>query len=112
MAEYKLLEKYESIKHRFEEVQQMITDPEIIADMKRYVKLNQEYKNLEKMVNVFREYKNLVESIESGKEILAEESDEELREMAHEEIEMAEELDSGERKNNQNATCAGRSGRR
>ncbi len=92
MAEYKLLEKYESIKHRFEEVQQMITDPEIISDMKRYVKLNQEYKNLERMVNVFREYKNLVESIESGKEILAEESDEELREMAHEEIEMAEEL--------------------
>ncbi len=91
MAEYKLLEKYESIKHRFEEVQQMITDPEIISDMKRYVKLNQEYKNLEKMVNVFREYKNLVESIESGKEILAEESDEELREMAREEIELAEE---------------------
>ncbi len=90
MAEYKLLEKYESIKHRFEEVQQMITDPEIIGDMKRYVKLNQEYKNLEKMVNVFRDYKNLVESIESGKEILAEESDEELREMAHEEIELAE----------------------
>ena len=48
MAQYALLEKYESIKHRFEEVEQQITDPEIIADMKRYVKLNQEYKNLQK----------------------------------------------------------------
>ncbi len=91
MSEYPLLEKYESIKHRFEEVQQLITDPEIIADMKRYVKLNQEYKNLEKLLEVFKEYKNLVDNIESGKEMLAEESDEELREMAREEMEKAEE---------------------
>ena len=91
MAEYPLLEKYESIKHRFEEVQQLITDPEIIADMKRYVKLNQEYKNLEKLLEVFKDYKNLVDNIESGKEMLAEESDEELREMAREEMEKAEE---------------------
>jgi peptide chain release factor 1 len=41
MAQYALLEKYESIKHRFEEVQQQITDPAIMSDMKRYVKLNQ-----------------------------------------------------------------------
>lgn len=92
MAQYELLEKYESIKHRFEEVQQQITDPEIIADMKRYVKLNQEYKNLGKLINVFREYKNLVDNIESGKEILAEESDEEMREMAREEIENSEKI--------------------
>ncbi len=91
MAEYALLEKYETIKHRFEEVQQQITDPAVISDMKRYVKLNQEYKNLEKLLNVFREYKNLVETIKSGKEILEEESDSELREMAREEMEMAEE---------------------
>lgn len=90
MAQYELLEKYESIKHRFEEIQQQITDPAAMADMKRYVKLNQEYKNLEKLVGVFKEYKNMVDSIESGREILAQESDEDLREMAHEEIELAE----------------------
>ncbi len=90
MEEYALLQKYESVKHRFEEVQQLITDPEIIADMKRYVKLNQEYKNLEKLLAVFKEYKNLVDNIESGKEMLAEETDEELREMAREEVEKAE----------------------
>ena len=92
MAEHKLLEKYESIKHRFEEVEQLITDPEIIADMKRYVKLNQEYKSLQKLVGEFREYKNLIDNLQSGKEMLAEESDEELREMAREEMEKAEEL--------------------
>ncbi len=91
MAEYALLEKYESIKHRFEEVQQQITDPEIISDMKRYVKLNQEYKSLEKLLNAFKEYKNLVETIITGKEMLSEESDSELREMAREEMELAEE---------------------
>jgi len=93
MAEYTLLEKYESesIRHRFEEVQQQITDPEVIADMKRYVRLNQEYKSLEKLLNAFKEYKSMVDTIQSGKEILAEESDEELREMAHEEMEIAEE---------------------
>lgn len=92
MAQYELLEKYESIKHRFEEIQQQITDPAAMTDMKRYVKLNQEYKNLEKLVGVFREYKNMVDNIESGKEILEQETDPELREMAWEEIELAEKM--------------------
>ncbi len=92
MAQYELLEKYESIKHRFEEIQQQITDPSVMSDMKRYVKLNQEYKSLEKLVGVFREYKNMVDNIISGKEILEQESDPELREMAWEEIEIAEKM--------------------
>lgn len=90
MAEYALLEKFEAIKHRFEEVEQQITDPAVMADMKRYVKLNQEYKNLQKLVKAFQEYKNLVDNIETGKEMLAEESDEEMREMARMEIEESE----------------------
>lgn len=87
---YELLKKYESIKHRFEEIQQQITDPAVMSDMKRYVKLNQEYKNLEKLTGVFRQYKNMVESIAAGNEILKHETDQELREMASEEIEAAE----------------------
>jgi peptide chain release factor 1 len=98
MAQYALLEKYDSIKQRFEEVSQQIADPETMADMKRYIKLNQEYKRLEELMQVFREYKNLVDTLESGKEILAEESDEELREMAREEIEKAEEQIPGKEK--------------
>jgi peptide chain release factor 1 len=85
-----LLEKYESIRHRFEEVSQQITDPAAMSDMKRYVKLNQEYKRLDALVQAFKEYKALVDNIESGKEILAEESDPELREMARMEIENTE----------------------
>ncbi len=86
MADLSLLEKYESIRYRFEEVGSQITDPSVMSDMKRYVKLNQEYKRLESLVNAFKEYKALIENIESGKQILAEETDEDLREMAREEI--------------------------
>lgn len=91
MADKTLLAKFESIKHRFEEVGQQITDPAVISDMKRYIKLNQEYRRLEELVQTFKEYKNLVDNIESGKQMLAEESDPEIREMAKEEIEQSEE---------------------
>ena len=90
MADYSLFEKYESIRYRFDEVGQQITDPSVMGDMKRYVKLNQEYKRLELLVNAFKEYKAMIDNIESGKQILAEESDEDLREMAREEIESSE----------------------
>lgn len=56
-------------------------------DMKRYVKLNQEYKRLDALVQAFREYKSLVQNLEAGKEILDMESDPELRDMAREEME-------------------------
>ncbi|NQU86661.1 MAG: peptide chain release factor 1 [Mariniphaga sp.] len=92
MAQYALLEKFELIKHRFEEVGQQITDPNVMTDMKRYIKLSQEYKYLDELIITFQEYKNLVNNLESGKEILSEESDEELREMAREEMENAEKL--------------------
>ena len=92
MAQYEILEKYEAIRHRLDEVGQQITDPAVMSDMKRYIKLNQEYKRLELLVKAFKEYRNLVDNIESGKEMLAQESDEEIREMAKEEIEASEEL--------------------
>ncbi|MDP4205548.1 MAG: peptide chain release factor 1 [Bacteroidota bacterium] len=92
MADLSLLEKYDTIRNRFEEVSTQITDPDVMSDMKRYVKLNQEYKRLDQLVRTFRDYKNLVEGEESGKEILATETDEDLRAMAKEEIEQAEQL--------------------
>jgi peptide chain release factor 1 len=90
MSDNSLLEKFESIQHRFEEVAQQITDPAAMSDMKRYVKLNQEYKRLELLVAAFREYKFLVDNIEMGKEILNDETDIDLREMARQEIETTE----------------------
>lgn len=91
MADHSILQKYEAIQHRLDEVGQQITDPSVMGDMKRYVKLSQEYKHLESLVKAFKEYKNLVDNIESGKEMLAQETDEEIREMAKEEIESSEE---------------------
>ncbi|MDG5799076.1 peptide chain release factor 1 [Marinilabiliaceae bacterium ANBcel2] len=85
-----LLSKLESIRMRFEETAQQITDPEVIADTKRYIKLNKEYKELEELVEVSKEYKNLLENIDSTKDILKQESDEEMREMAREELDEME----------------------
>ena len=82
-----LLDKLEVVRIRFEEVSELITDPEVIGDMKRYIKLNKEYSDLEKLMKVRTEYKNVLDSIEGAKEILAEEDDEELREMAKMELE-------------------------
>lgn len=81
-----LLEKLEFIKDRWEEVGKLITDPDIIADMKRYVKLNKEYKDLEPIVDTYQEYKLTLENIDSSKEILETEKDDEFREMAKTEL--------------------------
>ena len=86
-----LLEKLEAIKERHDEVAQLITDPEVIADMKRYIKLNKEYKDLEPIVEAHKEYKNILDNIASARELLANEKDQEFREMARNELESLEE---------------------
>ncbi|PWD99263.1 peptide chain release factor 1 [Marinilabilia rubra] len=85
-----LLEKMEALRLRFEEVGQMITDPEVIADQKRYVKLNKEYRELEDIVEVGKKYKNLLDNIESSRAMLKEEDDEEMRAMARDELDSLE----------------------
>ncbi|HAW50856.1 MAG TPA: peptide chain release factor 1 [Flavobacteriales bacterium] len=82
-----LLSKLEEIKIRFDNVTTLITDPEILADMSRYVKLNKEYKDLEEMMEVYYEYKSILDNQASSKRILQEEKDEEFREMAKLELE-------------------------
>lgn len=86
-----LLEKLEAIRLRFEEIGQQLTDPSVISDTKRYIKLNKEYKDLEDLVAASKEYKNLLENIRNTKALLREESDEEMREMARIELEEMEE---------------------
>jgi len=81
-----LLDKLEAIHNRFKEVAQLITDPGIMADMKRYIQLNKEYKDLEAIVAVYKDYKNVIDNIQSSKEILANEKDEDFREMAKAEL--------------------------
>ncbi|MEN8155387.1 MAG: peptide chain release factor 1 [Bacteroidota bacterium] len=88
MGENMILARLEGVKARFDEVGQLITDPSVITDMKRYVKLNREYKQLEPVVEALNAYRNLLSNIDSAKEILTEEKDEELREMAKEELDL------------------------
>ncbi len=86
-----LLEKLEAIRLRFEEIGQQLTDPSVINDTKRYIKLNKEYKDLEELVAVSKEYKNLHENIQNTKALLKEETDDEMREMARQELDEMEE---------------------
>lgn len=83
-----MIDKLEAIKKRFEEVSKQIIDPDVISDMKRYIKLNKEYKDLEIIVNTYSKYSNVISNIDSAKEILSEESDLELKEMAKSELEL------------------------
>lgn len=90
MSDNSLLSKFEGYRIRFEQVSEQITDPEVMSDMKRYVKLNKEYKELEDIVNAFKEYESTFTNITGAKEMLAEESDSEMLEMAKAEVEEQE----------------------
>lgn len=85
-----LLSRLEGIDARFEEVSTLITDPQVIADQKRYVRLTKEYHDLEEILKAKREYETALRSIEESKELLASENDEEMRQLAREEMEAAE----------------------
>ena len=87
-AQESLLDKLDSLEARFQEVSLLITDPAVIADMKRFVKLNREYRDLERISGARTEYVNLLSNISQAKELLGE-SDPEMRQMAREELESA-----------------------
>ncbi|MFA4054030.1 peptide chain release factor 1 [Duncaniella muris] len=91
MAENSLLTRLDGIEARFEEVGTLITDPSVIQDMKRYVRLTKEYKDLEKLTAVTRRYRALLGNIDEAREVLASENDPELRDMAKEELDEATE---------------------
>lgn len=86
MSDNFILEKLEGVRLRFEEIGQMLTDPAVIADMQRFIKLNKEYRDLEPVINAYRDYKSVLAGIDAAREILDQESDEELRDMAREEL--------------------------
>ena len=89
MAELSLLSRLEGIEARFEEVSTLITDPSVIADMKRYVRLSKEYKDLEKLTAATNRYRTLLGHIDEAHEVLENERDDELRAMAREELDEA-----------------------
>ncbi|MDR2680767.1 MAG: peptide chain release factor 1 [Tannerella sp.] len=87
-----ILQKLDGLAGRFEEVSTLITDPSVITDRKRYVRLTKEYKELERLTEARRKYVLTLENIEEAKAILASEQDAEMRKMA------SEELDAGQQR--------------
>jgi len=81
-----MIEKLEEICSRFEEVSQLIVQPDIMSDMDNYTKLSKEYKDLEKIVNIYEEYKQVSANYNGAKEVLETEKDAEFRELAKMEI--------------------------
>ncbi len=81
-----ILQKLDGLEARYEEVSTLITDPSVIADQSRYVKLTKEYKDLGDIMDARRRYINCLTTIKEAKDIIANESDAEMKEMAREEL--------------------------
>ncbi len=82
-----MIEKLASIKQRYIDVEQKLSDPTVIADMRQFKKLNIEYRQLEPIINIFEEYKKALDNIDSANEILKTEKDKDFLEMAKAELE-------------------------
>lgn len=80
-----LIPKLEAIKQRYNEVADLIIQPDVISDQKKYSTLNKEYSDLGKIVKVFDEYKGALDTIAESDEIIADGSDKEFVEMAKQE---------------------------
>ena len=86
MSDNSILSRLDGLKIKYEEIGQQMTDPEVIADMKKFVALNKEYKELQPVVETSEKYRTTLNNLNEAKEILATEKDDELREMAREEV--------------------------
>ena len=90
MEQAGLLEKLEKIVERYYEVEKLLGESDVMNDMKRYVQLNKEYRDLAPIVEAAKRYRTLQEGLQQARTILAEENDPDLRELAKQEIEELE----------------------
>lgn len=90
MAENSLLGKLLDLQQKYNDLARQLSDPEVISDMKKYVQLNKEYKELDPIIKAGEEYRKVVEEIDMAKDIIANEKDEDLRDMAKEELSQLE----------------------
>ena len=81
-----LVDKVLSLQEKYETLQRQLSDPEVISDMKKYVQLNKDHKELEPIIKAGLEYKKMIDNLASAKDILLNEKDEDLKSMAREEI--------------------------
>ena len=86
MAESSILMRLDGLKIKYEELGQKLTDPEVIADVKSFIQFTKEYKELEPIIETSDRYRKAVQALADAKDILANEKDEEFREMARMEI--------------------------
>ncbi len=86
MADNTLLEKVLSLQDKYRKLEEQLSDPAVIADMKRFVQLNKDYKELQPIIKAGLEYKKLLGELSEAKDIVMNEKDEDLREMARAEI--------------------------
>lgn len=80
-----MLDKLEAIQDRYYYLEEKLSDPEVLADMKQFAKINKEYKDLTEVVETFKSYKQNASNLESAREVLRE-ADPEMKEMAEMEI--------------------------
>lgn len=92
MDKNNILQKLDGLESRYEEVSTLITDPSVIADQQRYVKLTKEYKDLEDIVKLRQKYINCLGQISEAKDIIMNETDSDMKEMAREQLAENEEL--------------------
>ena len=81
-----MVDKLEAIKQRFDDIQIQMNDPAVIGDMKRYIRLNKDYKELLPIMEAYEQYKSILANIDHAKDIIHNEKDEEFRSMAKEEL--------------------------
>lgn len=86
-----MIDKLESIKARFDQLGIALTNPELVADNKRFTQVGKEYRKLEPIVQAYSQYRKVEEDIRFAREVLDEEKDEELRELASDDLEKLEE---------------------
>ena len=86
MAENTLLEKVLSLQDKYRKLEESLADPSVIADMKKFVQLNKDYKELQPIIAAGLEYKRMLDELAQAKDILMNEKDEDLKEMAREEV--------------------------
>lgn len=85
-----MIDKLEAIKARFDDLGVALTNPEVVSDNKRFSQVSKEYRKLEKIVTVYNKYRACMEGLEFAREILANESDVDLRDMAKEDLDKLE----------------------
>lgn len=81
-----MLDKLEAIKARYEDIQNQMNDPSVMSDMKNYIKLNKDFKELQPIMEAFERFKTLLANLDHAKDIIHNEKDEEFRNMAKEEF--------------------------